>query len=108
MLDESDDEGVYYLFQLSDNTVFSFGGQDFYPSEDFPSDNFEIVEGRGVKGEILLLELYNYGSKIEPAKTFKANENRGLLEKLAYPDPEKLTVISGTIEDVIARCYEIR
>ena len=29
-LKEQEDEGVYYLFQLPNNKIFSFGGQDFY------------------------------------------------------------------------------
>jgi hypothetical protein len=29
VLGEQDDEGVFYLFQLADNKVVSFGGQDF-------------------------------------------------------------------------------
>lgn len=42
-LSEVEDEGVYYLFQISDNKILSFGGQDFYPTKNFPSDNFEIA-----------------------------------------------------------------
>ncbi|MBX2921011.1 MAG: hypothetical protein KF746_02375 [Chitinophagaceae bacterium] len=47
-LKEQEDEGAYYLFQLPNNKVFSFGGQDFYPNKKFPSYKFEIVEGRGL------------------------------------------------------------
>ena len=59
-LSEVEDEGGY-LFQISDNKILSFGGQDFYPTKNFPSDNFEIAICNGEKGEVVLLETYNYG-----------------------------------------------
>ena len=51
-LSEVEDEGVNYLFQIDDNKILSFGGQDFYPTKNFPSDNFEIAICYGQK-EIL-------------------------------------------------------
>ncbi len=100
-LEEQEDEGDHYLFQLDDNNVFSFGGQDFYPNEKFPSDRFEIVEGRGIGNEVLLLEIFNYGMKIEPMKMITGKEKWNLLNKPTYPDPYKLTVTGGKIEDFL-------
>ena len=98
-LKEQDDEGQYYLFQLSGDKVFSFGGQDFYPSEKFPSDKFEIVEGRGIDNELIFRETYNYGNKIEPTRVIGGQEKWAFLNKPNYPDPTKLTVTTGRIED---------
>jgi hypothetical protein len=100
-LKEEEDEGVYYLFQLSDNKVFSFGGQDFYPNKRFPSDKFEVVEGRGLNNEILLLETFSYGKKIKPTHVIAGQEKWHLLNGSSYPDPEKLTVVDGRIEDYL-------
>lgn len=100
-LKEEEDEGVYYLFQLPNNKVFSFGGQDFYPSKKFPSDKFEVVEGRGLNNEILLLETFCYGKKIKPARVIAGQEKWNLLNSPNYPDPEKLSVVDGRIEDYL-------
>jgi|ERR1700754_901722 len=101
LLEEEEDEGVFYLFQLENNKVFSFGGQDFYEDDNFPSDKFEIVEGRGIKNEILILETFVYGKKIKPRKIISGKEKWDLLSGSQYPDPEKLTVVDGRIEDYI-------
>jgi hypothetical protein len=100
-LKEEEDEGVYYLFQLPNNKVFSFGGQDFYPSKKFPSDKFEVVEGRGLNDEILLLETFCYGKKIKPTRVIAGHEKWNLFNSPNYPDPEKLTVVDGRIEEYL-------
>lgn len=100
-LKEQEDEGAYYLFQLPDNKVFSFGGQDFYPNKIFPSDKFEVVEGRGLNDEVLLLDTFNYGKKIKPTRVIAGQEKWNLLNNPNYPDPEKLTVVDGRIEDYL-------
>jgi hypothetical protein len=100
-LKEQEDEGVYYLFQLDNNKVFSFGGQDFYPNKKFPNDHFEIVEGRGINDEVVLLETFTYGKKIKPTKIIAGQEKWDLLNSLNYPDPYKLTVTDGKIEDFL-------
>jgi hypothetical protein len=101
LLKEQDDEGVFYLFQLADNKVVSFGGQGFYENEKFPNNNFEIIEGRGIKNEVLILETYIYGEKIKPARIISGKEKWDLIGSAHYPDPSKLTVADGRIEDFI-------
>jgi len=101
LLKEQEDEGVFYLFQLANNKAFSFGGQDFYEDDKFPSNNFEIVEGRGIKNEVLLLETYIKGEKMKPKKVIGGKEKWDLLGSTHYPDPNKLTVADGRIEDFI-------
>jgi hypothetical protein len=104
LLEEDDDEGVFYLFQLPDNKILSFGGQDFYEDERFPNNNFEIVEGRGINNEILIYEVYIHGDKIQPKKIISGKEKWDLLNSKDYPNPEKLTVVDGKIEDYISNC----
>ena len=100
-LKEQEDEGVYYLFQLDNSKVFSFGGQDFYPNKKFPSNKFEIVEGRGIDNEVLLLETFNFGEKIKPTKVISGQEKWNLLNHPNYPDPYNLTIADGRIEDYL-------
>jgi hypothetical protein len=101
VLDEEDDEGIYYLFQLENDKVFSFGGQDFCEDDNFPSDKFEIVEGRGIKNEILILETFVQGKKIQPKQIIRGKEKWDILGSSHYPDPDKLTIADGRIEDYV-------
>ena len=101
LLEEEDDEGDFYLFQLADNQIFSFGGQDFYENDKFPSNDFEIIEGRGIKNEILILEIDVRGEKIKPAKIISGKQKWDMLASPSYPLPDKLTIAEGRIEDYI-------
>jgi len=101
-LSEVEDEGVYYLFQISDNKILSFGGQDFYPTKNFPSDNFEIAICNGQKGELVLLETYNYGKKIEPKKKITGQQKLDLIGSENYPNPDNFVIIEGQLENIDA------
>lgn len=101
-LSEVEDEGVYYLFQISDNKILSFGGQDFYPTKNFPSDNFEIAICNGQKGELVLLETYNYGKKIEPKKKITGQQKLDLIGSENYPNPDNFVIIDGQLENIEA------
>ena len=92
---EEEDEGVYYLFQIHTDKVLSFGGQDFYASKKFPNSDFEIVEGKGSSGQIVLLETYCHGEKIKPIKKIKGKEKWDLFEKFDF---EKFEITNGRLE----------
>ena len=99
-LSEVTDEGVYYLFQLPDNKILSFGGQEFYPTKKFPSDNFEIALCYGPNGEIILLEKFVYGAKLFPKIKIAGQRKLDLIGNSNYPDPEKFTIIDGQLENI--------
>lgn len=99
-LSEVEDEGVNYLFQISDNKILSFGGQDFYPTKNFPSDNFEIAVCNGEKGEVVLLETYNYGKKIQPKRKITGQQKWDLIGSANYPDPDNFAIIDGQLENI--------
>jgi len=99
-LSEVEDEGVFYLFQINDNKIFSFGGQEFYPTKKFPSNDFEIVLSHGRFGELVLLEKYVNGNKIHPIKKITGQKKKDLLSSSNYPAPENFTIIDGKIEDI--------
>ena len=101
-LSEVEDEGVGYLFQISDNKILSLGGQDFYPTKNFPSDNFEIVVCNGEKDEVVLLKTYNYGKKIQPMRKITGQQKWDLIGSINYPESEKFTIIDGQLENIEA------
>ena len=94
-LAEEEDEGVYYLFQITPDKILSFGGQAFYSNNKFPSSAFEIVEGKGSDGQIVLLETYSYGKKIKPLKKIKGKEKWALLERIR---PDDFQITEGRLE----------
>ncbi len=101
-LSEVEDEGVHYLFQISDNKILSFGGQDFYPSKNFPSNNFEIAICNDQKGEVVLLETYNNGKKIQPKRKINGEQKWDLIRSVNYPDPNNFVIIDGQLENIEA------
>jgi hypothetical protein len=101
-LSEVEDEGVFYLFQLKDNKILSFGGQDFYPTNNFPNDNFEIAICYGQNGEVVLLEKYNNGKKIHPKTKITGQKKWDLMGSSNYPNPDNYTIIDGQLENIEA------
>ncbi|MBL7790176.1 MAG: hypothetical protein JNL75_10150 [Chitinophagales bacterium] len=101
-LSEVEDEGINYLFQINDNKILSFGGQDFYTTTNFPSDNFEIAVCNGQQGEVVLLEIYNYGKKIKPKRKITGKQKWDLIGSANYPDPEKFAIIDGQLDNIEA------
>ena len=99
-LPETEDEGVFYLFQLEDRKVLSFGGQEFYPSKSFPSDDFEIVLAKGPRSEWVLGETYNFGKKIKPLRKITGADKSRLMSSPGYPDPEGFSIVDGTLTEV--------
>lgn len=105
-LAENDDEGVYYLFQLADNKILSMGGQDFYPTKQFPCSWFEIVLSYDKKGKIVMLQKYASGKRIHPAREISGKQKNEWMGYPGYPDPELFTIIDGNInniDDIIRR-----
>jgi len=98
-LSEVEDEGVQYLFQISDNKIISIGGQEFYPTKKFPSNDFEIALSYGKFGELVLFEKYVNGHKIQPIKKVTGQNKWDLISNSNYPNPENYTIIDGKIED---------
>ena len=99
-LPEVEDEGAHYLFQIEENKILSLGGQDFYPSSRFPSNDFEIVRCFDKDGKYVLLEKYNYGNKIKPIRKIKGKEKTELMSKPNYPDYENFGIIEGRVDDI--------
>jgi hypothetical protein len=88
------------LFQIKDNKILSFGGQDYYPTNKFPSDNFEIAMCFGKSGELVLLEKYVNENKIRPIQKINAQKKLELMISSKYPNPDNFTIINGQIEQI--------
>ena len=99
-LSEQDYEGVFYMFQLANDKILTFGGQDFYPTKSFPSDNFEIAICYGPKKEIVLLEKYNYGKKLKPKLKIAGKPKWDIIASAKYVGPDYVNIISGRLEDI--------
>ncbi|MFD0752017.1 hypothetical protein ACFQZS_17820 [Mucilaginibacter calamicampi] len=97
-LPENEDEGVHYFFQLSDNRILAFGGQSFYPTSKFPSNNFEITFCYGLKNEVVLQKIYSYGERLKPIKRIKGKKKFALMASDNYP--AEFTIISGQLKNV--------
>ena len=97
-LDEADDEGYYYLFELADKRTISIGGQDFHPSRKFPNSCFEVAIAKDNKNEITLFERYDLGDKIKPEKRINKQEKWRLLESLNYPNPEEFEIVDRSLD----------
>ena len=101
-LPEVEDEGVYYFFQISENEILALGGQEFYPTNNFPSDNFEIAICNGQKGELVLLETNNYGKKTHPKRKITGQQKWDLLKNQNYPAPDNFLIIDGQLDNIEA------
>ena len=99
-LEEFEDEGPHYLFQVEDNKILSLGGQEFYETESFPNTEFEIIRCYGNETFPIIFKKYNYGEKLKPIRTISGKEKLKLMKSRKYPDPEKFEVIEGRLENI--------
>ena len=70
--EEYEDEGEHYVFDVGEGTLLFLGGQDWYPTKQFPSTDFEISESHEELHE-------NLGGKMEPVRTVPAAEAQEVL-----------------------------
>ena len=104
---EHEDEGDHFLFQLPDNKILYVGGQEFYTSDTFPNNDFEIVIATDPKKKIVLLNKYDFGDKIPPkiklTKTQSIKFSDTQIKEIQDQDPivrEFATFIPGDIHEI--------
>src|SRR5262245_60367867 len=71
-LEEFEDEGACYAFDLSDNRVVFISGQEFYESSKFPSLDFSLVYVLNEAGQTVDMMIDKRGVKTAPARTIPA------------------------------------
>lgn len=95
-LEEIEDEGACYAFELEADRLVFVAGQEFYGGARFPSLDFSIVYVLDEQGATVDMIVDKRGGKTSPAKTISAAAKR----TLAVPD--HLAVIEGRLEDLEA------
>ncbi len=93
-IEEEEDEGACYAFQLDSEKIVFISGQDYYPSASFPNSDFSLLQILGREGEIVEELISKQGRKLAPVRTISA------VTKSRLKIPDHLQVISGQIESL--------
>ena len=96
-LEEIEDEGACYAFELDGERLAFICGQEFYPSSGFPSLDFSLVNILDERNRVVDMLIDERGPKAVPARTISAAVKR----RLAVP--EHLAVLRGTLDDLETR-----
>jgi hypothetical protein len=92
-IEEQDDEGPTYAFQLPGNKIVFVSNQDF-PTAKFPNSEFSLVEIRDNAGKLVHWVVAKEGVKITPLRKISARNARHLWV------PNYLDVIDGTLDEL--------
>ena len=95
-LEEWEDEGACWAFDLGDGRIVFLTGQEFYPSARFPSLDFSVVYPLTEDGDSMDMWLEKRGATVPPAEVLPAR----LKPELAGRLPEALEVVSGSLDDL--------
>lgn len=93
-LEEIEDEGACYAFELDGNRLVFITGQEFYKSARFPSLDFSLVHLLDEAGQTVDMLIEKHGTNAAPARRISADTK----QKLAVPD--HLEVRTGTIDSL--------
>ena len=91
-LEEEEDEGACYAFQIDADRIVFISGQEFYPSAKFPNGDFALVDVLSPSGERVDFFIRKDGAKLVPSRIVSAEAKRGLRV------PPHLEVVSGKLE----------
>jgi hypothetical protein len=94
VLEEIEDEGACYAFELDDHRLVFIRGQEFYESAKFPSLDFSLVYILDEHGDRVDMFIDKRGAKAKPARTIPAGVKQGL------DVPDHLDVRIGRIDDL--------
>ena len=76
--EEVEDEGACYAFAIDNDTVVFVAGQQFYETERFPNDDFELVDVLASTGAPLDELLMTHGRPLRPERVIPATIKSGL------------------------------
>jgi hypothetical protein len=91
-VEEFEDEGACYAFELDGNRLVFVIGQQFYPSARFPSLDFSLVYVLDERDQTIDMLMNKRGPKAAPARRIPASI------KDTFELPEHLEVRTGTID----------
>lgn len=92
-LEEVEDEGAAYAFQIAPDRLLFLAGQEFYATDAFPALSFSLVYPLTEEGALADLIVSCDGPRAVPARVVP-RERKRMLEDL----PETMEVRPGTIE----------
>jgi hypothetical protein len=93
-IEEFEDEGATFAFQVEENSILFISGQEFYSNEWFPNSHFSIVEILNSTGKLAKLLIETQGQKLTPLRTIKKHPKN-------WADwPEHLQLVEGKLEDL--------
>lgn len=95
-LEEVEDEGACYGFDLGDETIVFLVGQQFYPSARFPSLDFSVVYPLDESGRSADMWIEKRGDAVPPDRVIPAPVKWELAERI----PEPLELVRGTLDRV--------
>jgi hypothetical protein len=90
-LEEIEDEGACYAFELEDGRVLFVSGQEFYPGAKFPSLDFSLVYFLDESDETVDMQIEKRGPRAAPQRLIPAAIKRRL------EIPEHLETLPGGI-----------
>ena len=93
-LEEEEDEGACYAFQLENNKIVFVSGQDYYASARFPNTDFSLIEIYGDGSVPVEGFIEKDGKKLKPQRKISAK----VKSKLRIPF--HLEVIDGSLVDL--------
>ena len=73
-VEEFEDEGVCYLFEIEDKRLFLLFGQEYYSDSRFPSTDFSIVDILDAKRNSVESYLEKRGEKLKPYRIISASD----------------------------------
>ena len=73
-VEELEDEGACYLFEIEDKRLFLLFGQEYYSDAKFPSTDFSIVDILDAKRNSVESYLEKRGEKLKPYRIISASD----------------------------------
>jgi hypothetical protein len=96
-IEEREDEGACYAFELLSRQVVFLSGQEYYANRKFPSLDFSLVAIKDNHGDEVEMLIQSRGPKVPPEKKLDA------IIKSEYNIPDHGTIIDGTLEEVFEK-----
>jgi hypothetical protein len=71
---ELEDEGACYLFEVEDKKLLLLFGQEYYPGTKFPSTDFSLIQILDSKKNPVEFFIEKHGEKLKPYRTIPAKD----------------------------------
>lgn len=93
-LEEIEDEGACYAFDVGDGKIVLLTGQQYYPTDTFPNSDVSIVDVMMADGRVADVLIRSEGVPLQPVRRIDAAA-KALMEL-----PEDLAVVRGDLDEI--------